>query len=284
MNCYEFSEYIYGKGTLDGVVDATYLLTMRNSDRKEQYMAQLKKYRPSKHVNIVTNQGHTRCKKELCDDNACKPVDNTNKDITHATMAIYKHALGKKYDRILILEDDCTFSDEFLNKEHAKNIGNRLQVLNNSKYIYRLGGIPFVSLFNGWYHRYGVVTMAAHAYIINARTMQYVSQKQSNIVDIDIQFTMDLSIHNYHYYMPLAYQLFEVTDNQKNWGNTHNIVLTSIMKLLIWPIMFLFKALELDKHPEPGTSRLYMANRILYDYTLPILLLFLVYRFFIERT
>jgi hypothetical protein len=63
----------------------------------------------------------------------------------------------------------------------------------------------------------------------------------------------------YVYYTPLCYQLFEQTENSKNWGN-FNIILS----FLAFFLKKILNSLNLDKSIEPGYSILYVFSKLLF--------------------
>lgn len=67
------------------------------------------------------------------------------------------------------------------------------------------------------------------------------------------------SANRYAYYTPLCYQIFENTENSRNWGS-FNI----IFKFLAVIIKYIFSLLQLDKNIEPGYSILYAFSKLLF--------------------
>ena len=56
MNCYNLETLNYKDGLFDDFIEATYVLTMENSDRRKDYMYQLEQFKPSSVVHIFHNK------------------------------------------------------------------------------------------------------------------------------------------------------------------------------------------------------------------------------------
>ena len=113
--CYIFEKRQYSNGFLDSFVDATYILTMENSKRKDDYENQLKEFIPTKTIYIVHNKGYKKCDKIL--------YKNTpNYDLIDANLNAMNHSLKNNYNNILILEDDFIFNKEIKNNKIINEI------------------------------------------------------------------------------------------------------------------------------------------------------------------
>ena len=62
-NCYRFERISQDKNLFN--VDATYILTMENSNRKKQFMEQINKFSIGKNIFIQYNKGYKKCKKKM---------------------------------------------------------------------------------------------------------------------------------------------------------------------------------------------------------------------------
>jgi len=118
-HCYTFEKREYNNGFLDSFVDATYILTMENSKRKDNYENQLKEFIPTKTIYIVHNKGYKKCNKTLTKE--IPPYD-----LIDAYLNTMNHSLENNYNNILILEDDFIF-----NKKIKDN-----KIINDIKYLF----------------------------------------------------------------------------------------------------------------------------------------------------
>lgn len=186
-------------------VDCTFLLTMEGSHRRDRYMAQLQRFRPTERVVIVTNAGHRRCPKE--------GVVSPATDIWHANQSIAAIATRRAYEWILICEDDVEFTDDF--RACAPVVEERVHVLPTDAPVgFNLGCMPFLAHSVGHgVHRVHVFG-GAHAVLYNRRALQLFR-------DIRVRTFHDweISAHvrMYCYDVPLAIQQFENSENQQRW-------------------------------------------------------------------
>ena len=117
-NCYYYDEYTLGSvGSLDSVVDCTYVLIMTNSSRKEQIKQQLQYAGLTSNIIFQYNRGYKTCDKQLKHN---KP----NYDLCHANQTAFKHALNRGYNRILLLEDDCEFDSRIQDPKILSDINH----------------------------------------------------------------------------------------------------------------------------------------------------------------
>jgi hypothetical protein len=61
--CYTFEKLNYESGFLDATVDVTYIIHLENSQRYDNIIKQLEKYKPTKLVYILKNKGFSKCHK-----------------------------------------------------------------------------------------------------------------------------------------------------------------------------------------------------------------------------
>lgn len=235
-------------------IDATYVLTLTNSQRKKQYTEQLKKYKFSKKIYIQYNKGFKNCKKNL--NNTV--INNVQSDIFHAFLNIFKHAKNNNYNSILILEDDFLVSEK-INKNDIDNINNIIPQLNKKNTILRLGSFPWVTSFYLKNPKFLNLHLGngAHAIIYPKNIINNILTDSKKIKNGIVEF--DLFIHRYKqllYKKSIISQIITETDSYKSWGIS-NIIIKNFTKLG----MIIFKKLKLNKKPEPG-------SRILYNYSL----------------
>ena len=120
--CYKFEEKKFNCGLLDESVDATYIIHLEGNGRLNHIYDQLKKFHPTKIVFIVFNKGYKLGNKHLCEN-------STRADLIDAFLTVMKDAENKKYNNILILEDDF----EFNTKIHDVSICTEINEFINDK-------------------------------------------------------------------------------------------------------------------------------------------------------
>lgn len=260
MEPYKFKKIIFNDGFLNDSVDATYIIHLENNGRYEQIQEQLKEYHPTNIVYILFNKGYKKSIK--------KPFINSPPlDLIDAFLEIFKHADKKNYNNILILEDDFIFSEKIKIKDHQLNINNSITKLDNTNFIYLLGCIPFIQIPYDLYN-YRVLSAGTHAVV-------YSKQNRIETLKINQEEMKDWDYHNQNsnritYYIPLCYQIVSETDNSKLWGSGINKFLQQICRSFIK----IYKLLNLDKTPEPGTTIFYLLSK---SFTLIIITLFLLF-------
>ncbi len=267
-SCYTLEEINYPKGIFDNSVDITYVITMDNAtERQKKVYNQLNKFRPTKKVIIVKNKGFRKCDKHDYNHNK---IDISYKDLTYTNMYIFH--LAKKYNHILILEDDFIFSNKLLNNKITNSINQF--IIDKNPNIYYLGCLPYIfNIFNNS-HPNVCLSTATHAVIYGKTIREYlgkVYKHKTNYKDIDVM-TGTLS-GMYMYKEPLSIQLVLETENKKNWG--HGGILTKLGGLLLTKFM---NVLELDKEENIEYKwnnlyhKLFIFNIILY-----LLIYYIVY-------
>ena len=239
-SCYQLEKIEfdnYNKTLLD--IDATYIVHLENNGRLDSVKAQLNKFRPTKDVYILHNEGYRTCEKE-------EYINKPALDLVDAFLYIFKDAQEKDYKHVLILEDDFIFNDRIRDKTVQKNIMN---FISNRKYdIYALGRVPYlqkaydnntsISLYGG----------ATHAMIYSRNCIDKTLQTDRKSIE-DWDYFTGQTFRIYMYNEPLCYQLFPETENQKYWGN-------NVVKII--------KLLKLDVQVEPGYSIAYIMSRGVY--------------------
>jgi hypothetical protein len=259
-NCYRFEELSYPKGLLDNSVDATYIIHLEGNGRLDHIKEQLQIYQPTKIVYILYNKGFKNCDKQL--------IKNISYiDLIDAFLYILKDADHKKYNNILILEDDFIFTDRIKQPNILDNINNFINKRADESFIYLLGNLPFLLIPYDYYNYY-VYGIGAHACIYSKKTRQIIlKNKDIGIINTDWDTYLNKSFTRYTYYEPLCYQLLTETENSKNWFNT--FYQTTIIRKII-------KKLKLDEQIEPGYSTMYKIAKI-NGIILIVLLLFIIY-------
>ena len=199
-------------------------------------------YHPTKLVHIVYNKGYKKCNKDNINDSV--------QDLIDAYLYIMNDA--KKYNTILILEDDFIFNKEI--KDHTKNIEHFVE--NNKHFVYRLGCIPFVQIPYNTYTYMGL-SCGAHCVLYSKSIRNKILNNKNSINDWDLYINL-LSL-NCIYYKPLCYQLFNQTENRNNWGNFNTVVYYLSQYILVGIV----KLFGIDKTVEPGYSIIYTISKII---------------------
>ena len=215
-SCYEFKDIKFDKGLFDDSVDITYIITCcgNNPDRIKHVIEQLNKFHPTKHVRVLFNKGFKNCHKDLE-----KPTSEY--DLRDALMHVFSDA--RKYNRILVLEDDFEIDDIINKPRHIHNITKFLD--NNDPHVYGLGSV--LELINPLYllatNQNIIFMTASHAVFYNKEYRtdlleQYNDPKKRKRLPrhIDIIW-MNPKYSKYVYYRPLIYQKLSCTDNMQTW-------------------------------------------------------------------
>ena len=246
--CYKFEERIFNSGFLDQSVDATYILHLEGNGRLESINKQLTIYQPTKIVYILFNRGFKKCEKPSY-------IDSSTTDLIDGNIQIFKHARENNYRNILILEDDFIFSDKILSPEIQYRINSFLVECGDSSFIYSLGCIPLLQFPIGEGYHYKSKFIGTHACIFSkAYRENILSKDQSSMKDWDVA----INPIAYTYHIPLCYQLFPNTENQKTWYDDN--IFSKMAYILTKFIIFIF---SLDTRYEPGYSILYTMSKIL---------------------
>jgi hypothetical protein len=260
--CYEFKKYNYKEGLLDKSVDATYILHLKNNGRYKDIVNQLEKYKPTKTVYILFNEGFKKCNKP-------KNINKSYIDLTYTNYQIFKHAEKENYKNILILEDDFIFSENIKEKSTIDDLNIFLNLNKNNNIIYYLGSFPHLQLSLYTKHNILLISTGTHANIYTWKNRVNIMKKFNNDIDTDIDYYLnkDYVGKRYTYYKPLCYQLFPETENSNNWWNP--LGLTSLFKKYL-------KFLNLDKQTEPGYKYSYFISKILF-YLILIFIIYIIY-------
>jgi GR25 family glycosyltransferase involved in LPS biosynthesis len=262
-HCYRFKYMKNTDGLFHKTIDATYVVHLEGNGRYESVMKQLNEYHLTNDVYVLHNKGFKKCDKT---SNVVYPAD----DLVDAFLQIFKHANEKKYENILILEDDFIFTNDVKNATHINNVNNFLikKTDENESFIYYIGCIPYLTLpvFDGNNTYLSLISCGMHSVVYSKKyRKEFVSEFdkiQSKDWDVMNNF---YSMNKYMYGQPLCYQLCTDTENKKTWGNHFLITkcLSIIPKLVI-------NLTGIDKSIEPGYSILYAISKIL-----PIIILLL---------
>ena len=270
-HCYYFEERNYKNGLFDSFVDATYILTMEDSKRKDEYEEQLKKYIPTKKVYIVHNKGYKKCNKDL-------PENISGYDLIDANLNTMNHSIEHDYNNILILEDDFIFNEEIKNVNIINEIKN-IFINNKTSFYFNLGSINyfFIPFSTSNVYR-GIYSLATHSIIYNKKICLDILNNNNinNYLHWDDFLTKNYT--KYFYKFPLCFQKFPDTDNNKYWF--HNLYgeeyLSYIIKRLI-------DYIEVNKNPKLGWYRInnigFFFSYIIWIFIIGVIFIFMYYIF-----
>ena len=273
MGYFEQEEIYFEKGLFDSICDAVYILTMKNSTRRKQYMCQINEFKLHQNIFIMKNKGYKNYTKKVCNrKNECKIINDPPTDITNAYVNTLKHAKSMKYEKIIILEDDFICSPELKNEIHIKNIEAFTSHMNDST-IFSFGVLPFITTYHDQFIRRSWVSTGIHATLIPKSFFNKIIDEEYYIDDIDVY--LQFISRRYIYYKPLITQRFPITENFQHWGNNcvgefGGIIFRLIMRQII--VTF-----GLDQREEPGTSKIYWINQLTYDYVIPLVFIILIF-------
>jgi len=234
---YRFEIIERKNGMFDKYIDMVYILTLEDSPRRNNYMTQIEKFNIHKTITIQHNKGFKNCKKKLS-------KQNTVNDLNDAYYHVFLNALQNNYKNIIVFEDDFFF-DDTINQYIVDDIGQF--ITNNPYHLYNLGttfsiSIPnlSVSLSSSLCHLRSYFSLVSHSVIYNRDYVYYyIKQYEKGFKQSNDVLWLNLSIIKYIYYKPLCFQLFERTENSKNW----------IFSEQVFKMIYFFK---LDKNNYPG--------------------------------
>ena len=260
-HCYWFKHMKTTDGIFRKTIDATYVVHLEGNGRYDSVMKQLNEYHLTNDVYILHNKGFKKCDKT---NNVVYPAD----DLVDAFLQIFKHANEKKYENVLILEDDFIFTNDVKNATHINNINNFLIKRTDESFMYYIGCIPYLALpiIDGNNTYFPLLSCGMHSVVYSKKyRKEFVTDfDKIQSKDWDVMHNV-YSMNKYMYGQPLCYQLCSDTENKKTWGNHFLIMqyLSIIPKLII-------KLAGIDKQIEPGYSILYAISKIL-----PVIILLL---------
>ena len=269
MNSCSSYEYInFKNGILDGIIDAVYVILLKNSHRAENVYRQINELKLSKNNIIQINEKYKDCYVDLCEQ---KP----HYHLYYNLVNIFKHANQNNFNNILVLEDDFIFDDQIKDKKIIMDLENFIN--KNDFDLYCLGNIGFILPTFNFKHIRLKFSGLSHSLIFPKKSRDKVINdyknnncmiNPSNDPHHDIQLSYILK-KKYVYYKPLCYQPLEKTENQLNWDNK--------LRLKIHQIYF--DLIEIDKKPKIGFRRLYLINYII-NILFYIFILYILYKLF----
>jgi hypothetical protein len=254
--CYKIETHEYKAGALDSCVSAAYVIHLEGNGQEANILPEYEKAVPSKRLHVVFNKGFKKCDKG-------PNIKNTYKDLSHAYLWIFEHALKSGYENVLILEDDFMFEGPIL--EHVNPICEFVNSRKNMPMAYLLGCLPFALFPISASHYKVTVGLGTHSVIYNATCMKHTLSIRDSVEDWDAY--LHFSTYKYCYYKPLCYQLFPETENSKNWGG-EDVVFKTLATIFLRPGIAL---LGLGKNIHPGYDIAYFMAKLI-----PLITLFLL--------
>lgn len=258
--CYHYKKRVYTDGILNGAIDATYIIHLKDNGREPDIEKQLSEYHPTNTVYIVINKGYKTCPKNL-------PDQTPPHDLTDAFLQIFQHANKENYNHILILEDDFLFHPNIKDPTIQRDVCEFLQTKRTYKCVYYLGCLPYIQSMGLSNHNRLYMSIGTHACVYSKPLRNHIleSYAQTDIVDWDLFHNCNsFRYPRYIYSQPLCYQLFPPTENAKHWYNP--LGLADIIK-------YFHKKFDLDKQVEPGHQYFYGLSKFIYVFILVLLTL-----------
>lgn len=204
-DCYETETLHFDNPAFEKIC-LTVLITMKDSNRRVQYMRQLSENKPTATVVILHNKGFKKCRKEN--------VRNTLQDLWHANQkAISLSSLLQKNKPLLILEDDVEFLPNF--QTNARLI-EKFFIRQKGACSYNLGSHVVLSVPSFASHIRVLLGGTNQAVLYNAKALKKMSSVQIGMVPHDLVLT--LKIKTYIYKKPLTFQKLTQTANSKAWN------------------------------------------------------------------
>ena len=245
-NCYTYKFLELPRGKLDSCVDATIVLTMKNSDRHQQILHEIKGAELTSNVFFQINEGYKKCE---------KPLDKQSPeyDLNHALKTAFKFALDNNLKRILVLEDDCEFDQNSLAKPQTTvDICSFMKRVNPE--VYNLGQ-PI-----GTVVPYGLKHVKIIGFVNGTQSIIYNDKhmiKRLHTKDKSPHVDFALKDYNdkYAYYRPLTAQKFEQTENSDTWGELFGISFFKILE----PV---FNIMGFRTNPVRGANIMYFSTLI----------------------
>jgi len=207
--CYNY-EMIKNKETYFPIIDCCYVIIMENSKYEEQVKNQLKRYPLSKNIYLQWNRGFKKCEKVL-------PEQISTADLTDSYKTVLRNAIRNDYKFIMILEEDFLVNKRVDDKGVRGDIEDFMKKRDPN--ILLLGSILWsTGDVDGNFVEVNLKS-GTHAMIINKRTINNLFFKLENSKDIiDMDLLTNKTREKYAYRIPLIVQVFEYSENQKNWG------------------------------------------------------------------
>lgn len=219
-------------------VCATFAVRMRHSSSRLH--EELRYFCPSRAVHVLVNDGYRVVPRDL-------PRQLAMYDLLGAMAILAREALRRGCRTALLCEEDMFWRRGTNIAAHMRRVRDFCARHDWDSYF--LGGVVVPALRappSSRHVRLVKNVFGAHAIIYSTRGLQALASGRS-LAHLDTQASMQM--RSFRYYMPLAYQLFPATENQRqSWH----------------PALVLAKnLLRLDKRAEPWHSLSYVADSAL---------------------
>ena len=269
LPCYSLEKIYYTDGFLKDSVDATYVIHLENNGRLEHVYRQLSEYHPTDTVYILHNKGYKKCHKELEEQKPCY-------DLIDSFLTIFRDAKQKNYNNILVLEDDFFFNHEIVKKETTESINAFLSSKQTESFIYYLGCVPYLTVPSTGDHKRILLSTATHACIYSKEMREICLSVKSPTHDWD--YYTNMNYKRYMYRNPLCFQVFEETENYKNWYHGYGV--TSLLKAFLK-----YNGMDKKETVEQGFRNSYIIADWMFVFVtiLIVLIVYTLYSLFLEK-
>ena len=208
--CYTYEVLKSGRPMFP-MIDCVYVMIMNNSKYEERVRDQLAKYPLGQKILLQKNAGFKRCQKSIT-------RQDTIADLVDSNYTFLTNAIQNNYRRILVLEEDFIISPKLGDKDVMRDIQSFLTV--HEPEVLLMGSILWRTGAQIGDFKEVEVKLGTHAIIYNhvgiQKSYDLITRKMNTIIDIDI--LMNRYLKMYSYKLPLIIQVYEGTENQKNWG------------------------------------------------------------------
>jgi hypothetical protein len=256
QQCYRFETIHNHNGIFDSCIDATYVITMEGSHRLNKILQQLDKFRPTSIIYILHNKGYKKCNKKLHRQLSIE-------DIVDANFQIFFHAYKKQFNNILVLEDDCIFSERLLDPIVVSDVCQFLIKNKDTEFIYGIGIMPYITIPTLQNHYQCLSVGAAHAWVfsknIRDKILFEITQKEFKTnwdAELSNKFWNCKVFFTYKY--PLAYQPFGNTENFQVW----TVDVPKILKPIVNMLFLLLTKIFDGNTPEQAFENFYFYAKI----------------------
>jgi len=265
-DAYRFEERNYNDPIFKNV-DATYIIHLEGNGRLPHIESQLQEFHPTEKVYILYNKGYKKSIKK-------KHIDTPTKDLIDAFYTIFLDSREKKYNSILILEDDFIFDEKIKTKKHHTSIDKFIQN-KNSIFIYYLGAITWLQTYFNQNHSRIIFSTGTHACIYSKKCIDYFldNEEQNSINDWDIYLNFNFA-NRFKYYTPLCYQTFPVTENSQYWHRG-----SYLLYILVFIQRTIFNYLKLSNEAVLCFSVFEVESRFIFWVFIIIIIYILIYIF-----
>lgn len=230
MSCYRLQHFQKSNMyVFDDIIDAVFIMTMEKGDRHDHIKTHIIPNLPVSNIYIQFNKGYKICEKSL-------PKKTSYQDQYHAFQNIFEMAKNRRYQYIMIVEDDCILSEELIHDKSTQlTIANFIK--KNEVECYNLGPCMYVPnpLYLFAKHQHNLLSMSTHCCIFNVK---YVSSYIKTPLTYEAFDGLNSSsLKCYSYYKPLAYQHYFTNDSIMKLKSETSIF-TDIVKFVNLKIFF----------------------------------------------